>query len=114
MKTISIVEAKSQFSELISRAAAGERFLIQRRKRSLAVLISAAELGRLECSSQAARQLAEALGQSADLLAEIEAGEVHPAMAAHGLWREEADLAELSDRIRANRERQGSRTAVSW
>ena len=78
MKTISITEAKRRFSELISRAAAGERFLIQRRKRSMAVLISPAELERLERTSQAARQLAEALGQSADLLAEIGAGEVHP------------------------------------
>ncbi len=41
---------------------------------------------------------------------EIEGGEVHPAMAAFGLWREEADLAGLADEIRANRDRQPRRT----
>jgi len=61
MQTISVGEAKSRFSELISRTAAGERFLIQRRQRPVAVLISAPELERLERASRAARRLALAL-----------------------------------------------------
>ena len=32
METINVAEAKSRFSELISRAGNGERFLIQRRE----------------------------------------------------------------------------------
>ena len=113
MKIISVAEAKSRFSDLISRAAAGERFLIQRRKRPMAVLISAAEWERLERASQAARQLALALGQNEALLSQIAAGEAHPAMAAFGLWRDEEDLATLAEEINANRERQGSRAEVT-
>ncbi len=113
MKVVSIAEAKSRFSDLISRAAAGERFLIQRRKRPMAVLVSAAEWERLERSAQAARQLALALGQDKDLLSQIEAGEAHPAMAAFGLWRDEEELAALAEEINADREHQGSRAEVA-
>ena len=60
METINVAEAKSRFSELISRAATGERFIIQRRERPVAALIGAAELERLE---RAARRLALVLGQ---------------------------------------------------
>jgi antitoxin (DNA-binding transcriptional repressor) of toxin-antitoxin stability system len=35
MEGINVAEAKSRFSELVSRAASGERFLIRRRERPL-------------------------------------------------------------------------------
>lgn len=46
MERITVAEAKSRFSELISRAAAGKRFIIQRRERPMAVLIGADEFER--------------------------------------------------------------------
>lgn len=106
MDTINIAEAKSRFSELVSRAASGERFLIRRRERPLAVLIGATELENLERGSRVAHRLALALGQSAELMKEIEAGEAHAAMAAFGLWGDEADLDALADEVYANRRRQ--------
>lgn len=114
MKSVSMVDAKKHLSELVSRASAGERFVIERRSRPMAVLISTTELERLERSSKAGQQLALALGQSAELLAEIESGKVHPAMAAFGLWAEDDELAQLTDEIYANRSRQGSRAEVDW
>ncbi|HZD56735.1 MAG TPA: type II toxin-antitoxin system prevent-host-death family antitoxin [Anaerolineales bacterium] len=103
METINVAEAKSRFSELISRAAAGERFIIQRRERPMAALIGAAELERLERTSHAARRLALALGQSEAILEKVERRELHPAMAAFGLWRDEPDLADLAEEIAAER-----------
>jgi prevent-host-death family protein len=113
MKIISIAEAKSRFSKLISRTAAGECLLIRQRERPMAVLISSADLERLERTSRAAQRLAMALAQDADLRRQVEAGEVHPAIAAFGLWREEADLETLADEIYANRQRQTSRSEVT-
>lgn len=103
METINVAEAKSRFSELISRASTGERFLIQRRERPVAALIGAAELERLERTSRAARRLALALGQEVAILEKVEQRELHPAMAAFGLWRDEADLAALADEIAGER-----------
>jgi prevent-host-death family protein len=113
METISVGEAKSRFSELISRAAAGERFLIARRERPVAVLISAPELERLERASRVARRLALALGQDPELMNRVEAEEVHPAMAAFGLWRDAEDLASLPEEIAANREAQEPRLGIA-
>ena len=113
MEKISAADAKSRFSELISRAASGERFIIQRRERPVAVLISPNELERLERSSQAARRLAQALGQDAELLAKIERREVHPAMAAFGLWRDESDLDHLAEEIYAEREQASGRLGLT-
>jgi prevent-host-death family protein len=113
MEKISAADAKSRFSELISRAASGERFIIQRRERPVAVLISPNELERLERSSQAARRLAQALGQDAELLAKIERREVHPAMAAFGLWRDEPDLDNLAEEIYARREQASGRLGLT-
>lgn len=99
METINVAEAKSRFSELISRAASGERFIIQRRERPVAALIGTVDLENLERTSQVARRLALALGQEQAILEKVERRELHPAMAAFGLWREEADLADLADEI---------------
>ncbi|MEW5960595.1 MAG: type II toxin-antitoxin system Phd/YefM family antitoxin [Chloroflexota bacterium] len=114
MKSISIGEAKSRFSQLISQAASGEHFLIRRRERAAAVLIGLNEWERLERVSQLATQLALALGQKAEVLAQIEQGELHPAMAAFGLWRDEPDLEDLVDQIYRNRQKQISETGVEW
>jgi len=102
MVTISIAEAKSSFSELVSRTAAGERFVISRRGRAVATLVSPAELERLERSANMAYRLALALGQNAALLEAVERHEVHPAMSAFGLWAD-AEFENLTDEIYAGR-----------
>jgi prevent-host-death family protein len=112
MQDMSVGEAKSRFSERISRATAGERFLIRRRSRPVAVLIGSGELDRLERMSQVAHRLALLLGQDAELLRQVETQEVHPAMAAFGLWRDEPEWAALADEIEANRQEQVSRPPV--
>jgi prevent-host-death family protein len=111
MVTVSIAEAKSSFSELVSRAAAGERFVIRRRGRVVAALINPAELERLERNASMAYRLALALGQNASLLEKIERGESHPAMAAYGLWDAD-EFAKLAEEIHLERERVSSRPAV--
>jgi prevent-host-death family protein len=92
MQTINLTEAKSRFSELVSRASAGERFLIHKRERTVAVLVSPSEFRRLERMARAAFNLALAFGQNVAILERVERGEIHPAMAAFGLWRDEDDL----------------------
>ena len=104
METVNVAEAKSRFSELISRTASGERIVIQRRERSVAVLISPADLEKLERTAQSARRLALALGQDADLLDQIGRGEAHPAMAGFGLWADEPDLEGLVENIYQTRQ----------
>ena len=112
MENISVSEAKSRFSEYLSRAAGGERFVILRRQRPLAAIIGAGELARLERSAEITRRLALSLGQSRKMLDEIEAGTTHPAMAAFGLWKDEEDLAGLEEIIRENRQSPSSRPKV--
>lgn len=112
MININISDAKSHFSEFLSRAANGERFVILRRERPLAAIIGAGELARLERSAEIARRLAQTLGQSKDLLNSIEASETHPAMAAYGLWQAENDLADLPEIVKKNRKRSSSRPVV--
>ena len=113
MDSFSIAEVKRRFSELVSRTSAGERFLIRRREKPLAVLISAIDLERLERAAQMGHHLALALGQDPDLLLKIEQGEVHPAMAAYGLWPDDPALADLNDEIIVNRQRQPERPELS-
>ncbi|HSF80231.1 MAG TPA: type II toxin-antitoxin system prevent-host-death family antitoxin [Anaerolineales bacterium] len=114
METIKVAEAKSRFSELISRAATGERFIIQRRERPVAALIGAAELERLERTARAARRLALALGQEPAILEKVERRELHPAMAAYGLWRGESDLEDLAAEILTERLAATSRPEIEW
>jgi len=112
MENISMSEAKSRFSEYLSRAASGERFVITRRQRPLAAIIGAKELTRLERSDEITRRLAQSLGQSRKLLEKIEAGKAHPAMAAFGLWKDESDLADLGSVVRQDRQSPSSRPEV--
>jgi antitoxin (DNA-binding transcriptional repressor) of toxin-antitoxin stability system len=97
---------------MISRAAGGERFVIRRRDRPVAALIGVSELQGLERLSAAGNKFALALGQSEELVAEIDEGEARPAMAAFSLWEDEDDLEALTGEIYANRRRQGSRREV--
>jgi prevent-host-death family protein len=114
METINVAEAKSRFSELISRAATGERFIIQRRERPVAALIGASDLERLERTSLAARKLALALGQGEAILEKVERRELHPAMAAFGLWQEEPDLAALAEEIASERGNRPARPGIDF
>jgi prevent-host-death family protein len=111
MTDLNIVEAKSRFSEVLARAAAGERFVIHRRSRPLAVLVSPAEWERLQRTAELGSHLAQALGQDPAILAAVAEGAMHPIMAAFGLWREETELDGLGDEIAANRTGQPDRTA---
>ena len=99
METVNVADAKSRFSELISRAASGERFIIRRRERAVAVIINPDDLERLERTAQAARRLALALGQDAALVEQIERRQAHPAMAGFGLWRDDDSLESLVDEL---------------
>jgi prevent-host-death family protein len=109
MVSITISDAKSRFSELLSRASAGERFVIRRRERDIAVLLSARELEKLERNALAAERLAGALGQNDEILARLSRGEVHPAMAAYGLWRDNPEMESLAAEIREEREKYTAR-----
>lgn len=113
MDYINVADAKSRFSELISRAAAGERIIIQRRQRPVAVLIGSTDLERLERAADAALRLALALGQNRETLEKVERRELHPAMAAFGLWQEEADLATLVDKIVEQRQSNTLRSTIN-
>ncbi len=105
METINVAEAKSRFSELISRASAGERFVIRRRERTVAVLVSPGEYERLKRARKPLFNWRLALGQDEAVLGRIERGEMHPAMAAFGLWRDEDDLEKLAEQILVERKR---------
>ena len=64
---LGVGDAKKRLSELMSRAAyRGERFLIQRRGRPMAALVSAEDLERLEQEPVAAKGLLAAVGAWGD------------------------------------------------
>ena len=64
---LGVGDAKKRLSELMSRAAyRGERFLIQRRGRPMAALVSAEDLERLEQEPVAAKGLLAAVGAWSD------------------------------------------------
>ncbi|OIN94349.1 MAG: hypothetical protein AUJ21_04870 [Anaerolineae bacterium CG1_02_58_13] len=112
MIDISIAEAKSSFSELVSRTATGERFVIRRRGRVVAALVNPDELERLERNANMAYRLALALGQDSALLEKVKRGDAHPAMAAYGLWDAD-EFSKLTDEIYAERESSPSRPPVN-
>ena len=111
MNTISVGETKSHLSEFVSRAAAGERFVIERRGRPVAALVGADTLERLERSADLLRRLAQALGQSEAILAEIASGAEHPITAAFGLMADQPEWDETVAEIYRQR-RQGDRRAT--
>ncbi len=104
MQTMNVVEAKSRFSELLSRTVGGEKFIIQRREKPVAALVGLAEWEQLQRLAQVNRGQALKLGQSEEILRQIENQEIHPAMIAYGLWKDEPDLENLIDEIYQARE----------
>jgi len=114
MEKINVSEAKSRFSELISRTSAGERFIIQRREKPLAALISIETLEKIERSYESTQRLVKALGQSDEILQKIQAGDLNPVMAAFGLWKDEKDLESLAEKVRKNRDKTYQSREVTW
>lgn len=114
MQTLNVIEAKSRFSELLSRVAGGERFVIRRREKPIAALVGLAELDRLEQAAQMVRKLALSLGQSKEILEQIDQQMAHPAMAAFGLWRDEADLDNLTEAISLFRQKNEPRGEIDF
>lgn len=111
IEIITISKLKTRFLEYLSRAENGERFIVIRRARLQAAVISVGDLQRLERSAEVTRRLARTLGQSPKLIEELKTGKVHPAMAAFGLWKDEDDLSDLEKQIMNNRQRASSRPA---
>jgi prevent-host-death family protein len=114
METVNVAEASERLAELVARVAAGERIVISNQEQPVAALISAIELERLERVSPSTVQLALSAGQSAELLNHIHTGQLHPLMAAFGLWRGESEFDGLENSIYANRRHQSSRAEVGW
>ncbi len=70
IKSVSVAEAKSRFSELVNRASYGrERFLIERRGKPVGAIVSAEDLAQLEVGavSDPPRGLLAAVGALADV-----------------------------------------------
>jgi hypothetical protein len=61
---------------------------------------------------QTACRLALALGQDPKLIEQIERGEVHPAMAAFGLWRDDPSLDNITEEIYQRRHAASERPEV--
>ena len=112
MNTISVGETKSHLSEFVSRAAAGERFVIERRGRPIAALVGADVRERLERSADLMRRLAQALGQSETVLAEIASGVAHPITAAFGLMADQPEWDDTVVEIYRQRRRGDRRATV--
>lgn len=112
MQSVSIDEAHSDFSELLSQVEAGQRVLIRRREQPLAVLISVEDMEHLEHAAQVTQRLALALGQDQEILDQITERRAHPAMAAFGLWQDVPELAALADDIAAARQSAPARTPL--
>jgi antitoxin (DNA-binding transcriptional repressor) of toxin-antitoxin stability system len=109
---ISIGEAKMRFSELASRALAGERFRVRRRDKVVAAIVGPDDLVKLERQRANAVRQAQALGQHGELCAAIEGGEVHPSMAAFGLLADDEQWDEILDGLYRDRSRRSTRDDV--
>ncbi len=114
MRTINVNEAKSRFSELLSRTAGGEQFLIRRRQKPVAILVDPSTFAQLERQAQMAQHLAMSLGQSEAILQQIEEQTAHPAMVAFGLLQDETDFDNLTTEILSARQNDPVREEVSF
>ncbi len=114
MNNLTISEVKNNFATIISRTGSGERFVIQQHQQPVAVLMSNIDFIHLEKVTQLAHRLVILLGQSIEVLHKIESGELHPTMAAYGLWQDEPDFVSLVDEIIENRQNQPLRTEVAY
>jgi hypothetical protein len=59
----------------------------------------------LKLSVKKTLRLARALGQSEDMLRQIEEGNAHPIMAAYGLWLDDAEGGAMAETITRGRKR---------
>jgi prevent-host-death family protein len=109
---ISVGDAKSRFSEMISRAASGERFVIRRRNRPIAALISTNDLERLEGRQQMGADLARRFGQKASIVQAIETGQVHPLVAFYGIWAKQSEWDTIVSDAYKNRSSKRKRPVV--
>ncbi len=67
-ESFDIAQAKSRLSELMNRVAYGkERFLICKRGRPVAAIVSTEDLAQLECAPQIRRGLLGAVGALSDI-----------------------------------------------
>jgi hypothetical protein len=57
-------------------------------------------------------RLARALGQSEEILRQIEEGNAHPIMAAYGLWPDDGEIDDLGGGIARGRNRASSRPEI--
>ncbi len=110
---ISVGAAKAKFSELISRAAAGERFVIRRRDKPVAAIIGTDDLERLAGRQRTAAVIAKKLGHKPGLVRDIENGKVHPLMALYGVWESQPEWDGIVKDIYRNRRRKSTRPAVN-
>ena len=109
---ISVGDAKAKFSELISRAAAGERFVIRRRDKPVAAIIGTDDLERLDGRQKAAAAIARKLGHKTSVIRDIELGKVHPLLALYGTWENQPEWDEIAKLIYRNRRRKSKRPVV--
>jgi prevent-host-death family protein len=72
--SLSVTEARREFCHLVSKASRGERYLVGRKGKPVAALISAAELSRLE---DLAQQAATTRAQRQATLERIAAWQAH-------------------------------------
>jgi len=112
MIRLNVNEVTNHFDEMITQVTKGERYLIQQANHPLAILINPSELDRLERIAQSVYQLALALGQDNALLTKIKMGQVHPIMAAFGLWADDTSLDNLTEEVRINRDNQLPRPII--
>jgi prevent-host-death family protein len=112
MITMSVGAAKSRFSEMISRAAAGERFVIERREKPIAVVISVEELARLEGRANRAVEAARAYGLDEEIVRGVREGALHPIMAVYGALADQPEWDVIAKDIYKNRRRKSRRKSV--
>jgi prevent-host-death family protein len=111
---MSVGDAKSRFSEMISRAAAGERFVIERRAKPVAVLISIEELERLEGRVNRAVEVATTYKQDPEIMRGVREGKLHPIMALYGAWADQPEWDDIVKDIYKNRRRKSKRKPVEF
>ncbi len=109
---ISVGDAKSRFSEMISRVASGERFVIRRRNKPVAALISTADLEKLDDRQKIAADVARHLGKKASIVRALETGQLHPLVAFYGAWADQPEWDNIVTDIYKNRISKRKRASV--
>ncbi|MDH7486813.1 MAG: type II toxin-antitoxin system Phd/YefM family antitoxin [Anaerolineae bacterium] len=124
-------KAKARFAKVLNRAAHGkERFIVERRGKAVAAIVSIEDLEQLEIPTEKAmretavtylvrpvvatppeRGLYTESGEidREFIRSEIAAGRMHPAMAMFGVWSDQPEWDDIVEEIYENRRQQGSR-----